>query len=196
MRKHAKSVAVGLSACTILSGALTIGRQPAAFACGDHDDVSRARGLLNWVYPDALHVVGAIASAVSERRLPPPRLADRDPWAYQRTVRSLDQYGRQLRSASGEAYLPPFSLLLIEPMLWTRFVSDGDDLRAQAHVSGPEAGDLVLISGENVIREIVGNRLTVGEAHRRGLLRLYGAERQVAPFLALYSDVGHLSSGQ
>jgi hypothetical protein len=163
---------------------------PAAVGCGYHDNVSLARGVLNWVYPDALHVVGAIAKAVAERRLPAPASAERGPWGYHGAVRLLDQHAQQLRMLSGEAPPPAFSLLLVEPMLWTRFISDGDDLRAQVHMSGPQPGDLVLISGEEVVREVTRNRLTIGEAHRHGLIRLYGTEEQVALFLTLYSQIG------
>ena len=63
-------------------------------------------------------------------------------------------------------------------------------MRAQVHVSGPQAGDLVLISGEEVIREVASNRLTIGEAHRLGLIRLYGTDEQVAAFLTLCKQVG------
>ncbi len=97
---------------------------------------------------------------------------------------------------SGETRPPAFSLLLIEPMLWTRFVAEDGDLRAQVHTSGPQAGDLVLISGEDVIREVTRNRLTIGEAHRRGLVRLYGTEEQVALFLTLYDRVGGVRPDQ
>ena len=96
--------------------------------------------------------------------------------------------------SSGEMPRPTFSLLLIEPMLWTRFVSDGGDVRAQVHVSGPQAGDLVAISGEEVIREIAKNRLSIGEAYRRGLIRLYGTEEQVRSFLIRYDQVGSVHS--
>ena len=109
---------------------------------------------------------------------------------YHGTVRSIEQYAQQLRMLSGGTRPPAFSLLLIEPMLWTRFVSEDGDLRAQVHASGPQAGDLVLISGEEVIREVTSNRLTIGEAHRLGLIRLYGTEEQVALFLTLYDQVG------
>jgi hypothetical protein len=77
-------------------------------------------------------------------------------------------------------------------MLWTRFVSDEGDMRTQGHVSGPHAGDLVVISGEEVIRAIANNALTVGEAYRSGLVRLYGTEEQVRSFLTLYDQVGRL----
>jgi hypothetical protein len=191
MRQHAKALAIRCLARVVISGAVIGSLLSEAVACGYHDDVSRARGVLNWVYPDALHVVGAIANAVAERRLPAPSFAGRDPWGYQRTVRSLDQYARQLRLIAGRTQLPAFSLLLIEPMLWTRFVPDGDDLQPRVHVPGPESGDLVLISGEDVVREIANDRLTISEAHRLGLFRLYGTEDQVTLFLALDRAHGH-----
>jgi hypothetical protein len=136
----------------VMFGSILLWLPPGAVACGYHDDVTLARGLLNWVYPDALHVVGAMAEAVSEKRLPAPNFGrERDPWGYHRIARSLQQYAQQLRMPLGETRPPEFSLLLIEPMLWTRFISEAGELQAQVHVSGPEAGDLVLISGEDVI---------------------------------------------
>ena len=58
----------------------------------------------------------------------------------------------------------------------------------------PQAEDLVLITGEEVIREVTRNRLTIGEAHRLGLIRLYGTAEQIAMFLTLYSQVGRAAS--
>ena len=176
---------------TLMFGTMVSWLSPGAVACGYHDNVSLARGVLNLVYPNALHVIGAISTA-AERRLPS---ATREPGAlgllaYHGAVRSLDQHAQQLRMVAGESPPRAFSMLLIESMLWTRFVPDGDDLRAQVHVSGPEPGDLVLISGEGVIREITRNHLTIGDAFRRGLIRLYGTEEQVALFLTLYDQIG------
>jgi len=176
---------------TVLFGAIVLALPPGAIACGYHDDVSLARGILNWTYPDALHVVGAMAQAVSERRLPPPTFGrERNPWGYHRVVLMLDHYARRFRLPPEEIQPPAFSVLLIESMLWTRFVSEGGELQSQVHVSGPQAGDLVLISGEDVIRQITNGRLSVGEASRLGLVRLYGPEEQVRQFLALYERVG------
>jgi len=179
------------SSRALVFGAVMLALPPAAVACGYHDDVSLARGVLNWTYPDALHVVGAMAQAVSERRLPPPIFGrEHDLWGYHRVVRLLDQYAQRMRLARGDSGPPALSLLLIEPMLWTRFVADSADLQTQVHASGPEIGDLVLISGEDVIREITSSRLTIGEAHRLGLMRFYGTEEQIARFLVLYDQVG------
>jgi hypothetical protein len=165
-----------------------------AAACGYHDDVSLARGVLNWVYPDALHVIGAISTAVAERRLPAgaPVRGALGLLGYHGTVRAIDQHAQQLRTAAGEMAAPTFSLLLIEPMLWTRFVADEGDMQTQVHVSGPQARDLVVISGEEVIRAIANNALTVGEAYRSGLIRLYGTDEQVRSFLTRYEQVGRV----
>ncbi len=177
---------------TLMFGVVMCWLPPGALACGYHDDVSRARGVLNWVYPNSLHVIGAISTAVAERRLPArgPEPGAFGLLGYHGAARSLDQHAQQLRMVAGESPPRAFSMLLIGSMLWTRFVPDGDDLRAQVHVSGPEPGDLVLISGEEVIREITRNHLTIGDAFRRGLIRLYGTEEQVALFLTLYDQIG------
>ena len=198
MGKHPKAVAIGRLTRTIVCGALIIWSPSEAAACGYHDDVSLARGVLNWVYPDALHVVGAISTAIAEKRLPAadPVRGGLGFLGYHATVRALDQHAQQLRMASGEIARPTFSLLLIEPMLWTRFVSEGGDVRTQVHMSGPQAGDLVVISGEDVIREIARGRLSIGEAYRHGLIRLYGTEQQVALFLNLYDQVGRVTPAQ
>ena len=192
MEKYPKAAAIGRLTRIFMLGALTIWSPFEAAACGYHDDVSLARGVLNWVYPDALHVVGAISTAVIERRLPAAASArgGLGLLGYHGTVRALDQYAQQLRTSSGEKPPPTFSLLLIEPMLWTRFVSDGGDVRTQVHVSGPQAGDLVVISGEEVLRAVANDRLTVAEAYRSGLVRLYGTDEQVRSFLALHDQVG------
>lgn len=192
MGKYRKAAAIGRATRFFVFSILIVWSGSQATACGYHDDVSLARGLLNWTYPDALHVVGAISMAVAERRLraPVPMRGGLGLLGYHGTVRALEQHAQQLRMSSGEMPRPTFSLLLIEPMLWSRFVSEGGDARPQVHVSGPQAGDLVVISGEEVIREIAHNRLSIGEAYRQGLIRLYGTEEQIRSFLTRYDQVG------
>src|SRR5262245_65481879 len=99
---------------TLLLLPIMLAAQPHAVACGYHDDVSLARGVLNWTYPDALHVVGAISMAVAERRLPAPAPAGGGfgLLGYHGTVRALDQHAQQLRTSSGDMPRPTFSLLL------------------------------------------------------------------------------------
>jgi hypothetical protein len=114
---------------------------------------------------------------------------------YHGIVRSLERHGQQLDTFSGQTTPPTVSLVLIESMLWTRFFSEGGGLRMQPHVSGPQVGDLVMISGEDIIREIANNRLSIAEAYRYKLLRLYGTEEQIALFLNLYHQIGRARSG-
>jgi hypothetical protein len=192
MGKYRKAAAIGSTTRIFVFSFVIVWSGFQAAACGYHDDVSLARGVLNWTYPDALHVVGAISTAVAERRLPAPAPVSGGLglFGYHSAVRVLDQHSQQLRMSSGEMPRPTFSLLLIEPMLWTRFVTESGDVRPQVHVSGPQAGDLVVISGEDVIREIAHNQLSIGEAFRHGLIRLYGTEEQVRSFLARYDQVG------
>jgi hypothetical protein len=165
-----------------------------ALGCGYDDDVSVARGLLNWVYPDALYVVGAMSAAVAERRLPLPTFDAAKPdlfgSGYRKTVQSLEQFGTALGGASREAPPMSFSLVLVEPMLWTRFEVAQHALHMQVHVTGPAPGDLVLVSGEAVVGEIANGRLTVDQALTLGFIRLYGSEEQRADFLGAYRAVG------
>ncbi len=60
--------------------------------------------------------------------------------------------------------------------------------RAKVHVSGAEPGDLVLVSGEAVIGGIAARRLSFGDAVGRGLVRLYGAEPQIAEFVLRFGE--------
>lgn len=185
MQKHRLGAFVLLLGCAAWAPSHTA-------ACGYHDDVTLARGVLNWTYPDALHVIGAISAAVARRQLPAGASARGEPglFGYHGTVRSIERLGRQLHEIAGEMPVPEFSLLLIEPMLWTRFVPDKGELQARVHVPAPQVGELVVISGEEVIRGIAENTLTIGEAYRSGLLRLYGADQKVKSFLARYDEVG------
>ena len=160
-------------------------------ACGFHDDVTLARGVMNWVYPDSLHVVGAVGTAVAQRRLPPPDVRTHpDPFGarYRRTLAALERFGEALGAPSST-----FSLVLLEPMLWTRFVADDGHLRAQVHASGPAPGDLVLVSEEIVIQAVADRRLAVAEAHREGLIRVYGPDDQRARFLTLHGATADIT---
>jgi len=180
-------------ACLAVLAMLSLASAPGdGRACGYHDDVSIARGALNWTYPDALYVVGAISAAVAERRLlHEPVAPDLFGSPYRATVKALEQLAVSLPAARDVAP-SPFSLVLVESMLWTRF--DGEaEWHMQTHVAGPQAGDLILISGEDVIRAVGNGSLSIGEAHDRGLVRLYGNETEIARFLDAFKGVngGH-----
>lgn len=186
-RQSAIGVALALSALAAFA-APSDGR-----ACGYHDDVTLARGLMNWIYPDALHVLGATSIAVSTQRLTAP---DQEPEvsrllgsSYRITVQALQRIAQAMNAISDQP--SPFSLVLVEPMLWTQFQLGEGALQTRIHASGPGADDLVVVSSETVIRAIAGSRFAIGEAYGLGLIRLYGSAAQKAQFLATYGDVGH-----
>ncbi len=185
-----------LARVAMLAAVLATTSPSASLACGYHDDVSLARGILNWVYPDALHVIGAISTAIADGRMP---LRKSEPAApnplygsgYRTTVRSMERLAEALRVASGGTSSPfSFSLVLVEPMLWTRLQGDQHAASTEVHVSGPRPGDAVIVSGEVVIGEIASGRLAFGDAHRLGLIRFYGSDGQLARFIELYGSIG------
>jgi hypothetical protein len=165
-----------------------------ASACGYDEPQNISRGSLNWIYPDSLHVIGAISREVAARRLPLANFDHAGPdlfgRRYRATSAALQQFAGLLRAASADPLQTPVSMVLVEPVLWTRFEPGTDGLYARVHVSGAAASDLVLVSGEAVVAEIVNGRLTIGEAERAGLIRLYGSAEQKADFLDVYRLVG------
>jgi hypothetical protein len=179
-----------------LSTAAVLMALPASYglACGYDSPQSISRGVLNWTYPDSLHVIGAISREVGARRLPLANFnragADLFGQRFRATTTALNEFAELLRAASSEPSQPAFSLVLVEPVLWTRFEPRPDGLHAKVHVASPEPGDLVLVTGEAVIGEIALGRLSVGDAVKIGLIRLYGSEKQRSDFIGTYRLVG------
>lgn len=180
-----------LRVLALAAALLAISPAPTGHACGYHDNVSIARGVLNWTYPEALHVIGAISTATAAKRLLYLERSAPDPFGshYHATVKALERFAKLLDAGSNEAP-PSFSLVLVEPMLWTHFVVGADGLSAQAHMPGPRPNDLVMVSGQDVIHAIANAQLGIGEAHGLGLIRLYGTERQIARFRAVVAEAG------
>ncbi|WP_202363054.1 hypothetical protein [Mesorhizobium sp. L-2-11] len=165
-----------------------------AVACGYDSPQSVSRGVLNWAYPDSLHVIGAISREVAARRLPLANFNRAGPDLFGKRFRAtktaLEKFGELLRAASSDPSQLAFSLVLAEPVLWTRFEPSADGLHAKVHVASAEPGDLVLVTGEAVISEIALGRLAVGEASERGLIRFYGSEKQKSDFIGTYRHAG------
>lgn len=181
-----------LTAATTLVAALWFA--PAAIACGYHDAVDLNRSALNLAYPDALHVHTAVWMAqlqgFIERAEPPAPNDDRpEPLrvlaAYRDTVGQLGLFRDRLGSRLGERALPAFTVVLIGPMLWTRFEEPGEGLAMTPHVKGPSPGDVVVVTDKPVIAALVEGMLTPREAARLGLLRFYGEPERVREVAAL-----------
>lgn len=80
---------------------------------------------------------------------------------------------RLVLARDGEA-VPSLSILLIGPMLWTRFAPAQDGLSMVTHVDGAQASDIVIVTDEPVVAALASGQITPLAARQKGLLRLYG----------------------
>ncbi|QEL21959.1 hypothetical protein FQV39_04725 [Bosea sp. F3-2] len=150
----------------------------AASACGFEDPkgADAARGALNWIYPEALHVTSAVWRAQLEGTI----LRDERPEAakallgYRKAAADLAKLRDRLVLAMDGEAVPSLSILLIGPMLWTRFAPAQDGMSMVTHVHGAQTSDIVIVTDEPVVAALVSGRITPLAARQHGLLRLYG----------------------
>jgi hypothetical protein len=174
-----KAAAVALAVAAAVAGS------PNAQACGYHDPSGYGVGMLNWAYPDALHVRTAVWMAQGEGllvRAAPVIDADPASPAYRlqqmmrlrQTQAGLDALRDGLDAAVDDRALPAFAIVLIGPMLWARFERVNGVLVMASHVAGPAPGDVVIVTDEPVVAALVDGRLTPPAARERGLVKFYG----------------------
>lgn len=154
-----------------------------AAACGlEGNDVSLQRGAMNWAYPDSLHVLGAVAAAqhagllaampAFDATTPSASAADR--YAMIRVGRDLWKMRARLAAAPRPGAQPALAIVLLEPMLWSRIVADGDALKLVVHVEGAAPDDVVVVTEAPVVAAIGDGRMSASDALSGGLMRLYG----------------------
>ncbi len=168
----------------LISAASLVAAATLAFSCGFEDPKSAdsARGMLNWAYPDALHVTSAVWRAQLEGAIS----RDDRPAAvkalvgFRRITADLSAFRDRLAPDRGEPDLPAFSMVLIGPMLWTRFAPAGGALTMSVHASGPEGEDVVVVTDEPVVAALIEGRITPQAAQERGLIRIYGPADKVS----------------
>jgi hypothetical protein len=170
-----------------LAALLLAGSAGAAVACGMEDPSSTAvqRGALALGYPQALHVGTAVWQAQLAGTLPRDPLAQRgdltpEARAALRLTRAnalLRQFAARLQ-VPGDA-TPPLAVVLLGPVMWNRFEVQGGAVRPTLHADGPRPGDVVLVTELAVIEAVAAGRLTLAEALRDGLARIYGAPREL-----------------
>ncbi|MCU0937841.1 MAG: hypothetical protein MUC86_01585 [Burkholderiaceae bacterium] len=166
-----------------------------AVACGmeDPSSVTIQRGSLNIAFPQSLHVGTAIWQAQLAGKLPRDPLAlrgDLTPEAraalrLTRATALLRQFAARIDTAA--APRAPLAIVLLGPVMWNRFESEGGQLRPALHVDGPRAGDVVVVTDLAVIEAVVTGSLTLADALRDGLVRLYGAPAEVASTQAWFA---------
>jgi hypothetical protein len=175
--------------CVTVVAASALAAGPVA-ACGleDPSSIAMRRGALNFGYPDALHVGTAIWQAQLDGLLPRDPLAlrgDLTPEARGalRLLRAqglLRQFAERLARAQAAVSQPDLAVVLVGPVLWTRYQSTPSGLVAQLHVDGPAKHDVVAVTDLAVIEAVATGALPLADALARGLLRLYGPPADVA----------------
>ncbi len=168
----------GRRARHLLATLALVGGTTLAAACGFEDPkgADAARGAINWIYPDALHVTSAVWRAQLEgviRRDERPEAA-RVLLGYRRAAADFAKLRDRLVLARDGEALPSLSILLIGPMLWTRFAPAQDGLSMVQHVDGAQASDIVIVTDEPVVAALASGQITPLAARQKGLLRLYG----------------------
>jgi hypothetical protein len=162
----------------------------AAPACGLEDPSSIAflRGTLQLAYPEALHVGTAVWQAQLDGTLPRDALAQRadlspEARATLRLVKAnamLRRLAARLNLESGLSAHRSLAIVLLGPVLWSRFETADGALKASVHVKGPEQGDVVVVTDTAVIEAIADGDLNFAEALERRVARLYGSPEAVA----------------
>ena len=177
--------------CRVAIACLALAAAGAARPCGfeDPDSVAGQRGIMNLAFPKSAWVSTAVWQAQRAGNLPPDALARRTDLTPQargtlqvmRVTWLLKSLAKQLDVPPGAMDRPAIAVVLMGPMLWSRIEPrDGAvAARAHVHVSGPERGDVVLVTDTPAIEAIVGAGMRFERAQELGLVRLYGSAAQV-----------------
>jgi hypothetical protein len=171
--------------------ALLVSAAP-ALACGfeDPSNVAFQRGILNFAFPKALYVQTAVWQAQQAGLLERDQslAGNRALLGFRRASDALSNVARQLETV--QQAVPPFTLVMIGPVLWTRFAEGSDGLTATPHVKGPSSGDVVLVSDEPVILALASGRMDGTMALDQGLIRIYGEPQKAAALEAALRRIG------
>jgi hypothetical protein len=173
----------------MLAGAALHAATPGVLACGIEDPSSLGlrRGALNIAFPEALHVGTAVWQAQLAGLLPRDPMLQRDDVAPEardtlRLVKAnalLHRLAGTFVAAPGDAR-PTVAVVLLGPVLWTRFVPGDGVVQSSFHVQGPERSDVVLVTDSAVVEAIVDGQLTLARALELRLARLYGSPESIA----------------
>jgi len=175
----------GIATRSIAFGAVAVllASTVTAVSCGfeNPNSVSAQRGLLNFAYPNSLHVTSAVWRAqqedLIERDNRPP--AVKALLGYRWAVSKLEMLRTRIERDMTASEVPAFSLMLVGPVLWSRYAQSDDVLTMTPHLEGPERGDVVVVTDEPVIAALNDGRLTLKDAGELGLIRYYGPAERV-----------------
>lgn len=194
-----RSVSVILTGIIAMLG-VTLAPHP-VMGCGYENPKDVQRGAMNFIYPDSLHVFGAIWRMQQAGRLPMPdmtrkmatgderRALDRE--AYFKVLRALQSLGASFDMAASRQH--SIAIVLLEPMMWNRFPvgEERAALNFELDVRGAEGDDLVVVTDEPVLLAVAEGRLSIAEALDAEAIKLYGGEEKVAAFTSHFKEIGN-----
>ena len=149
--------------------------------CGfeDPNSATMQRVMLNLVYPNALYVQGAVDEALRAGMLRPAHFTrPGDFFALQRTTRNLRRFAGILADGASSE-LPVFSMVLMGPVLWTRFVPGAGGLAAETHVAAPLPHRIVIVTDVPALAALVLGDVSGDRAIASGLVRFYGESAEI-----------------
>ncbi|QEY62922.1 hypothetical protein FXN65_12865 [Metapseudomonas lalkuanensis] len=164
---------------TFSLAALLCGAAPASLACG-YDGMAMDLAL---AHPASLEVSLAIHRAYQDKLMAPP-LPLPGAFGMRRALKAMDRLAAML-PADGER----FSLLLVEPGLWTRFEKRDGHWQPTPHTTGPAEGEDVVIVGEGALLAMLGGKLSTRQALEHGLLHVEGGTQQAGLWQSV--DLSH-----
>jgi len=149
--------------------------------CGFEDPNSAAmqRVMLNVVYPNALYVQGAVDEALRAGMLRSAHFTrPGDFFALQRTTRRLSQFADILANGATDG-LPAFSMVLMGPVLWSRFVPGINGFAVETHAAGPLPHKVVVVTDVPALSALVLGDVSGEYANASGLVRFYGDPAEI-----------------
>ena len=146
------------------------------FACGYHSPELIRLGSLNLTFPKALYVRSAVWDAEVAGILPRSKQPENNTASssFPRVQLALEILGARLSNASQHINGPSgIAIVLIDSVMWTRFVETSDGYETNIHTDGPESNDIVIVSSSEVVLAMTRGTLDSQTAEDTGLIRIY-----------------------
>ncbi|AYF86719.1 hypothetical protein SA496_11790 [Pseudomonas sp. JS3066] len=153
---------------------------PASLACG-YDGMAMD---LSLAHPASLDVALAVNQAYQDKLIAKP-LPLPGGFGMRRALKALERVASTLPPRGED-----FSLLLVEPGLWTRFELRDGRWQFTPHTSAPAAGENAVIVGEGALLAIMAGKLAAPQALERGLVHVEGERLKAMDWQSAFADTG------
>jgi len=152
---------------------------PPSHACG-FDGV--LPGGFSAMHPRSIGVAFAIRDAIENQEIPNSAtepIAGGAP-GYWRAVGRLNDLTAHLSAAAHHTPgVPAISVLFIDSGLWSRISSGPDSLWLVPHTEGPQPSDIVIVTNETVLAEVLAERISIKSALGRAIIAIDGDRKGV-----------------